>query len=105
VRTGASAARSRTALPTSISPLGFDRPFAAEWLCQEPPRSEDAPHDWSMVTRQDELERWESASGISIEPRPFFRRELLADRHVWRFSHATRATPWSAGRPPTAVGP
>ena len=66
----------------NLAPLGFDRLFAAEWLCQEPPDGVAAPHDWSMITRQDELERWESAWGISTEPRPFFRRELLADQDV-----------------------
>jgi hypothetical protein len=66
----------------NLAPLSFDRLFAAAWLCQEPPRGEAAPHDWSMITRQDELQRWESSSGISTEPRPFFRRELLTDQHV-----------------------
>ena len=65
-----------------LAPLGFDRLFDAEWLCQEPPRAETAPQDWTMVTRPDQLERWESAWGISTEPRPFFRRELLADQRV-----------------------
>ena len=40
----------------NLARLGFDRLFAAAWLCQEPPRGEAAPHDWSMITRQDELE-------------------------------------------------
>ena len=62
-----------------LAPFGFDRLFAAEWLCQDPLPDDAAPHGWSRVERQDELERWESASGISAQPRPFFRGELLAD--------------------------
>jgi hypothetical protein len=89
-----------------LAPLGFDRLFAAEWLYQEP-RSEAAPHNWSMITRQDELERWESAWGISTGPRPFFRRELLADQHVAvlaRYEGTAVVSGATANRSRTVIG-
>jgi hypothetical protein len=88
----------------NLAPLGFDRLFAAEWLCQEQPRSVAAPHNWSMITRQDELEGGSRLRG-SRRSRGHSSVGNSWQTNTWQFSHATRATQWSAVQRPTAVGP
>jgi hypothetical protein len=65
-----------------LSPSGFEVLFTAEWLCQDETRGRRPSKGWLAVAGAEELERWEAAWGEAPLPRPFFRRELLADTRI-----------------------